>query len=52
MFLLYSNAWFCLQATAINCLSAALSVSPLSIEVKDMLVAEVSAGNLIVPLVE
>ncbi|XP_055822666.1 uncharacterized protein LOC129891362 isoform X2 [Solanum dulcamara] len=33
-----------LLATTINCLSAALSVSPFSIEVKDMLVAEVSAG--------
>ncbi|KAK4368899.1 hypothetical protein RND71_012691 [Anisodus tanguticus] len=33
-----------LLATAINCSSAALSVSPFSVEVKDMLVAEVSAG--------
>ncbi|KAJ8562353.1 hypothetical protein K7X08_011644 [Anisodus acutangulus] len=33
-----------LLATAINCLSAALSVSPFSVEVKDMLVAEISAG--------
>ncbi|XP_070018456.1 uncharacterized protein [Nicotiana sylvestris] len=33
-----------LLATAINCLSAALSVSPFSVDVRDMLVAEVSAG--------
>ncbi|KAK4370005.1 hypothetical protein RND71_009480 [Anisodus tanguticus] len=33
-----------LLATAINCLSAALSVSPFSVEVKDVLVAEISAG--------
>ncbi|XP_019252084.1 PREDICTED: HEAT repeat-containing protein 6 isoform X3 [Nicotiana attenuata] len=33
-----------LLATAINCLSAALSVSPFSVDVRDMLVAEASAG--------
>ncbi|XP_047270781.1 uncharacterized protein LOC107856546 isoform X2 [Capsicum annuum] len=35
-----------LLATTINCLSAALSVSPSSIEVKDMLLAEVAAGSM------
>jgi len=37
---------YLLQVAAINCLSAALSSSAFSTLVKDMLLAEVSAGNV------
>lgn len=43
----YASNLFYMQAAAIDCLTVALSVSPPSVEIKDMLLEEASGGQLV-----